>query len=89
VHPSAIPDSAHVIGPPVSPPAESLAQVLSGTASFDPAAICSADSVQSKSPAPLNHPPHRQSFGGIQGLNGTAGMSDMLKSARASDPGQG
>jgi hypothetical protein len=73
----------------VSPPAESLAQVLGGTASFDPDAICSADSVQSRSPAPLNHPSHPQTFGGIPGLSGTAGMSDMLKATRASDPAEG
>jgi phospholipase C len=89
VSPSAIPTSANVIGPAISPPMETLAEVLTGTAAFDPAAICSASSVQSVSPAPLNHPPHPQTFGGIPGLAGTAGMADMLKSARASDPGPG
>lgn len=89
VPPSAIPASANVIGPAISPPMETLPEVLTGTASFDPAVICSADSVQSVSPAPLNRPPHPQTFGGIPGLTGTAGMADMLKSARASDPGQG
>ncbi|HEX6967251.1 MAG TPA: alkaline phosphatase family protein [Micromonosporaceae bacterium] len=89
VNPSAIPTSADVIGPAISPPMETLAEVLTGTAAFDPAAICSADSVQSVSPAPLNHPPHPQTFGGVPGLTGTAGMANMLKSARASDTGQG
>jgi phospholipase C len=89
VHPSTIPTSASVIGPAISAPAETLLEVLEGTASFDPAAICSAASVQSVSPAPLNHPPHRQTFGGIAGLTGTAGMADLLKSARGSDPAQG
>lgn len=89
VPPSAVPTSANVIGPAISPPMETLTEVLTGTASFDPAAICSADSVQSVSPAPLNHPPHPQTFGGIPGLTGTSGMADMLKSSRASDPAQG
>jgi hypothetical protein len=88
VSPSAIPTSANVIGPAISPPMETLTEVLTGAAAFDPAAICSANSAQSVSPAPLNHPPHPQTFGGIPGLTGTAGMADMLKSARASDPGQ-
>ena len=72
VKPTAIPASSDVIGPPISPPSESLLEVLTGTASFDPAAICSADSVQSVSPAPVNHPPHPQTFGHIPGLHGTA-----------------
>ena len=35
-------------------------KVLAGTAEFDPAAMCSGDSVQSVSPAPVNFPsrPH-------------------------------
>ncbi|HTU76808.1 MAG TPA: alkaline phosphatase family protein [Trebonia sp.] len=85
VHPSAIPTSAEVIGPAISPPSESLLQVLTGTAAFDPAAICSGDSVQSVSPAPVNHPHRTQAFGGIDGLSGTSGMAGMLSSARASD----
>ena len=55
--PSSIPTSSDVIGPAISPPSESLLQVLEGTAAFDPAAVCSADSVQSVSPAPVNHSP--------------------------------
>jgi hypothetical protein len=86
---SRIPTSADVIGPAISPPSESLLQVLSGTASFDPAAICSADSVQSKSPAPVNHPPHPQAFGGIPGLTGTSGLADLVKPQRSGDTGQG
>jgi phospholipase C len=85
VPPSRIPASSDVIGPAISPPSESLLEVLTGTASFDPAAICSAASVQSKSPAPVNHPPHPQTFGGIPGLTGTSGMADLYKSYRASD----
>jgi phospholipase C len=85
VHPSAIPTSADVIGPAISPPSESLLQVLTGTAAFDPAAICDGDSVQSVSPAPVNHPHRSQRFGGIAGLTGTSGMADMLSSARASE----
>src|SRR3984957_6797077 len=80
VPPSAIPASSDVIGPAISPPQESLLEVLEGTASFDPAAICSAASVQSVSPAPVNHPPRPQSFGGIPGLTGTSGISDIYQS---------
>jgi phospholipase C len=79
VRPSSIPTSSDVIGPAISPPSESLLQVLSGTAAFDPADICSADSVQSVSPDPVNHPPLPQTFGGIPGLTGTAGMADLSK----------
>jgi hypothetical protein len=79
VRPSAIPTSSDVVGPAISAPAESLAEVLEGTASFDPADICSADSVQSVSPLPVNHPPRPQNFGGIPGLTGTSGMADLLK----------
>jgi phospholipase C len=85
VRPSAIPASTDVIGPAISPPSESLLQVLTGTASFDPADICSGDSVQSVSPAPVNHPHRPQEFGGISGLSGTSGMADMLKSYRAGE----
>ena len=85
VPPSAIPTSSDVIGPAISPPSESLLQVLEGTASFDPAAICSGDSVQSVSPAPVNHPPRPQTFGGIAGLTGTSGMADLFKSYRSKD----
>jgi hypothetical protein len=88
VRPSAIPTSSDVIGPAISPPSESLLQVLEGTAAFDPAAVCSGDSVQSVSPAPVNHPPHPQGFGGIPGLTGTSGMADLLKSYQSNAAGQ-
>ena len=68
---------------------ESLPEVLAGTASFDPAAICSAGSVQSVSPAPVNHPPKQQTFGGIPGLTGTSGMADLYKSYRSNDAEHG
>jgi phospholipase C len=77
VRPSSIPTSSDVIGPAISPPSESLLQVLEGTAAYDPADICSADSVQSVSPEPVNHPSHPQTFGGIPGLKGTSGMADL------------
>jgi len=80
VRPSSIPTSSDVIGPAISPPSESLLQVLEGTAAYDPADICSADSVQSVSPDPVNHPRHPQTFGGIPGLTGTAGMADLSRS---------
>jgi phospholipase C len=89
VSPSHIPTSSDVIGPAISPPSESLLQVLTGTAAFDPAAICSADSVQSVSPDPVNKPPRPQTFGGIHGLTGTSGMADLYKNARESDAKQG
>jgi phospholipase C len=79
VPPTSIPTSADVIGPAISPPSESLLQVLEGTAAYDPADICSADSVQSASPDPVNDPWHPQTFGGIAGLKGTAGMADLSK----------
>ncbi len=79
VRPSSIPTSADVIGPAISPPSESLLQVLTGTAAYDPADICSGDSVQSVSPDPVNHPRLAQTFGGIPGLKGTAGMADLSK----------
>jgi phospholipase C len=79
VRPSAIPASSDVVGPAISAPSESLLQVLEGTAAFDPAAVCSADSVQSVSPSPVNHPPRPQGFGGIPGLTGTSGMADLSR----------
>ncbi len=89
VRPSRIPTSSDVIGPAISPPSESLLQVLEGTAAFDPADICSAASVQSVSPAPVNRPPFPQTFGGIPGLAGTSGMADMLKSYRSDETEHG
>jgi phospholipase C len=85
VRPSGIPTSSDVIGPAISPPSESLLQVLEGTASSDPADICSGDSVQSVSPAPVNHPSRPETFGGIPGLTGTSGMADLFKSYRSKD----
>jgi phospholipase C len=85
VQPSAIPTSSDVIGPAISPPSESLLQVLEGTAAFDPADICSADSVQSVSPDPVNHPARPQTFGGIHGLKGTAGMAHLFKKTNGND----
>jgi phospholipase C len=85
VPPSAIPTSSNVIGPVISPPAETLLEVLEGTAAFDPAAICSASSVPSVSPAPVNHPPFPQTFGGIPGLTGTSGMADLFKFYNSDD----
>jgi phospholipase C len=89
VNPSRIPTSSDVIGPAISPPSESLLQVLEGTAEFDPAALCSGDSVQSVSPEPVNHPRRPQAFGGISGLTGTAGMSDLARKQRRTDAGRG
>jgi phospholipase C len=82
VRPSSIPTSSDVIGPAISPPSESLLEVLEGTAEFDPADICSADSVQSVSPEPVNYPPLPQTFGGIPGLTGTSGMADLFRNYR-------
>jgi hypothetical protein len=79
VPPSAIPTSSSVIGPAISPPSESLLQVLTGTAAYDPAAICTAASVQSVSPAPVNHPPKPRAQGAIPGLAGTSGMADLFR----------
>ena len=59
--------------------------MLEGTASFDPADICSGDSVPSVSPAPVNHPPRPQTFGGLASLTGTSGMADLFKSYRSKD----
>jgi phospholipase C len=89
VRPSSIPTSSDVIGPAISPPSESLLQVLEGTASYDPADVCSADSVQSVSPPPVNYPALPQTFGGIDGLTGTSGMQDLLRSYRGNDAKQG
>jgi phospholipase C len=89
VRPAAIPTSSDVIGPAISPPSESLLQVLEGTASFDPADVCSADSVQSVSPPPVNHPPLPPTFGGIPGLTGTSGMADMLRNYHGNGDSQG
>ena len=89
VQPSSIPTSSDVIGPAISPPSESLLQVLTGTAQFDPADVCSADSVQSVSPEPVNYPPQPQTFGGIPGLTGTSGMADMFKNYRGNGDKQG
>ncbi len=79
VPPSAIPTSSSVIGPAISPPSESLLQVLTGTAAYDPAAICTAASVQSVSPAPVNHPRKPQGQGAIPGLAGTSGMAGLFR----------
>ena len=85
VRPSAIPASSDVIGPAISPPSESLIQVLEGTAAFDPADICSGDSVQSVSPAPVNDPALPQKFGGIPGLTGTSGMAGLGTAYRSTE----
>jgi phospholipase C len=77
VPPAAIPTSSEVIGPAISPPSESLLQVLLGTAEFDPGAMCAADSVQSVSPPPVNFRPHPPKSGAIPGLSGTAGLADL------------
>jgi phospholipase C len=89
VPPSAIPTSSNVIGPAISPPSESLPQVLTGTAAYDPAAICTAASVQSVSPAPVNHPPKPQAQGGIPGLAGTSGMADLFRNYGGNNAEQG
>ncbi len=89
VKPSSIPTSSDVIGPAISPPSESLLQVLTGTAAYDPAAVCSADSVQSVSPAPVNHQSRHPWFGGIPGLTGTAGMANLWRTYRANETQQG
>jgi phospholipase C len=89
VHPARIPTSSDVIGPAISPPSESLLEVLEGTAAFDPADICAADSEQSVSPAPVNYPPLPQTFGGIPGLTGTAGMSELLRNYGGKDVPKG
>ncbi len=72
-----IPTSTEVIGPVISSPKESLLQVLTGTAEFDPGAMCSADSVQSVSPAPVNSSSHRHKSSVAPGLRGTAGMAEL------------
>ena len=89
VRPSSIPTSSDVIGPAISPPSESLLEVLEGTAAFDPADICSADSVQSVSPEPVNHPRLPQTFGAIHGLTGTSGMRDLFRNYGGNNVEQG
>jgi phospholipase C len=79
VAPSSIPTSSDVIGPAISPPSEFLLQVLEGTALFDPAAICSAESVQSVSPAPLNFPSRPRQTDALRDLYGTSGMADLSR----------
>ena len=79
VQPAEIPMSSDVIGPAIGPPAESLLAVLEGTAAFDPADVCSADSVQSVSPDPVNYPPLPQTFGADTSLTGTSGMADLFR----------
>jgi hypothetical protein len=83
VPPTAIPTSADVIGPVITPPSESVLQVLLGSAEFDPGAMCAADSVQSVSPPPVNVPPRPQKSGAIAGLSGTSGMADLNRHYRA------
>jgi phospholipase C len=85
VRPSCIPTASDVIGPAISPPSESLLQVLEGTASYDPADICSGKSVQSVSPPPVNSPALPQSFGGDASMTGTSGMNDLFRKYRGSD----
>jgi phospholipase C len=89
VRPSSIPTSSDVIGPAISPPSESLIGILEGTAEFDPAAMCGADSVQSVSPAPVNSPPNPQTFGSIPGLSGTSGMADLQRNFLGGGSGPG
>jgi len=79
VQPAEIPMRSDVIGPAIGPPAESLLAVLEGTAAFDPADVCSADSVQSVSPDPVNYPPLPQTFGADTSLTGTSGMADLFR----------
>jgi phospholipase C len=89
VSPAAIPTSSDVVGPAISPPSESLLQVLLGTAAYDPAAVCSAGSVQSVSPQPVNDPPLPQTFGAIPGLTGTSGMKAVLRNYQGNELPQG
>ena len=72
-----IPTSSQVIGPAIGPPSESLLQVLRGTAAFDPAAVCSVDSVQSVSPPPLKVPTRPRISGASPGLPASTGMADL------------
>ena len=67
----------------------SLVEVLEGTAAFDPAAVCSADSVQSVAPEPVNHPRLPQTFGAIPGLTGTSGMSHLFRNYGGRDVHEG
>jgi hypothetical protein len=59
VNPTSIPTSSDVIGPVLPAPPVTLGStetettIIEGTASFDPADVCSADSVQSVSPAAI------------------------------------
>jgi phospholipase C len=89
VRPSSIPTSSDVIGPAISPPSESLLEVLEGTAAFDPAAVCSSDSVQSVSPEPVNHPRRPQTSGAIPGLTGTSGMTHLFRNYSGKDVPKG
>jgi phospholipase C len=89
VPPSSIPRSSDVVGPAISAPSESLVEVLEGTAAFDPAAVCSADSVQSVAPEPVNHPRLPQTFGAIPGLTGTSGMADLFRIYSGKDVHEG
>jgi phospholipase C len=82
VPPSSVPTSSDVIGPVISPPSESLLQVLLGTAEFDPAAMCAADSVQSVSPPPLDIPTRPHQTGPLPTLTGTSGMADLSRRYR-------
>jgi phospholipase C len=83
VPPASIPTSSQVIGPAISPPSESLLQVLTGTAAFDPAAVCSADSVQSVSPPPVHVSSRPWVSTASPNLTGTAGMADLSRHYRA------
>ena len=58
-------------------------------AAFDPAAVCSAGSVQSVSPLPVNHPRRPQSFGSIPGLKGTSGMTHLFRNYSGKDVHEG
>ncbi|MDX6389911.1 MAG: hypothetical protein QOJ73_974 [Streptosporangiaceae bacterium] len=64
-------------------------EVLEGTAAFDPAAVCSADSVQSVSPEPVNHPRLPQNSGAIPGLAGTSGMAHLFGNYSGKDGHEG
>ncbi len=88
VPPASIPTSSEVIGPAISAPSESLLQVLTGTAEFDPAAVCSADSVQSVSPAPLKVPSKPWTSRTVSGIAGTAGMAAMNRHHRTQKANQ-
>jgi phospholipase C len=89
VAPASIPTSSDVIGPVISPPSESLLEVLTGTAAFDPAAVCSASSVQSVSPAPVKARPGPSGPGrrAIPELTGSAGMAALGRHYRGEPAG--